>query len=177
MKNYTLEVRTIQQDEAKMNIFYQGWIISVLNKKFHRMFLSLYYTHPPLSKINQHIQLQHSIVIFHHKLLVNQWNDPLSSWCESVFNQFFVPSWIGSCFSLNRVKKSVFPPQISWSLKLWFDEWPLERIFINEFTFCLKKQHVSDCQKEISFVQIMHLKLTFLIPDNIKSYYSQSIAR
>ena len=69
------------------------------------------------------------------------------------------------------------PPQISWSLKLWFDEWPLERIFINEFTFCLKKQHVSDCQKEISVVQIMHLKLTFLTPDNIKSYYSQSIAR
>ena len=42
----------------------------------------------------------------------------------------------------------------------------------------VKKGHVSDCQKKISFVQIMHLKLTFLFPDNIKSYISsQSVAR
>ena len=33
-----------------------------------------------------------------------------------------------------------------------------------------KKQHVSNCQKKISFVQITHLKLTFLTPSNIKSY-------
>ena len=33
-----------------------------------------------------------------------------------------------------------------------------------------KKQHVSDCQKKISFVQITHLKFTFLTPCNIESY-------
>ena len=34
-----------------------------------------------------------------------------------------------------------------------------------------KKQHVSDYEKKISFVQITLLKFTFLIPDDIKSYY------
>ena len=30
---------------------------------------------------------------------------------------------------------------------------------------------VSDCQKKMSFVQIMHLKLTFLTLGDINSYY------
>ena len=34
-----------------------------------------------------------------------------------------------------------------------------------------KKQRVSDCQKKTSFVQITHLKFTFLTLDYIKSYY------
>ena len=30
-----------------------------------------------------------------------------------------------------------------------------------------KKRHASDCQKKISFVEIIHLKFTFLTPDDI----------
>ena len=35
-------------------------------------------------------------------------------------------------------KKSVFLVQISWVLKLWFEDWPLWWIFIKELTFCSK---------------------------------------
>ena len=38
------------------------------------MLTSLYYMHPPLSKTHQNIQLRQSRIIFHQKLLVNQWN-------------------------------------------------------------------------------------------------------
>ena len=34
-----------------------------------------------------------------------------------------------------------------------------------------KKRHASDFQKKTSFVQISHLKFTFLTSDDIKSYY------
>ena len=68
------------------------------------------------------------------------------------------------------VKKSVFLVQISWILKLWFEDWPFKRIF-TRVHLLFKKRHVSDCQKEISFVQITHLKFTFLTPCDIKSYY------
>ena len=43
--------------------------------------------------------------------------------------------------------------------------------FYKRVQLLFKKRHVSDCQKEIFFVQITHLKFTFLTPDNIKSYY------
>ena len=47
--------------------------------------------------------------------------------------------------------------------------------FFKRAHLLLKKQHVSDCQKKISFVQIMHLKITFLSPDDINSCYWQPI--
>ena len=35
----------------------------------------------------------------------------------------------------------------------------------------LLKKHVSDCQKKMSFVQIIPLRVTFLTLGDIKSYY------
>ena len=43
--------------------------------------------------------------------------------------------------------------------------------FYKRIQLLFKKQHVSDYEKKISFVQITHFKFTFLIPDDIKSYY------
>ena len=43
--------------------------------------------------------------------------------------------------------------------------------FYKRVHLLFKKRHVSDCQKKISFVQITHLKFTFLTPYDIKSYY------
>ena len=36
--------------------------------------------------------------------------------------------------------------------------------FYKRVNLLFKKRHVSDCQKKISYVQITHLKLTFLVP-------------
>ena len=47
--------------------------------------------------------------------------------------------------------------------------------FFKRALLLLKKQHASDCQKKISFVQIMHLKITILSPGDIKSCYQQPI--
>ena len=68
-------------------------------------------------------------------------NDAPSSRCKSVFNLFFVPLWIVSCFWVNRVKKTIFLIQISWILKLWFEDQLTSLLtnFINEFTFCIKR--------------------------------------
>ena len=43
--------------------------------------------------------------------------------------------------------------------------------FYKRIRLLLRKGHVLDCRKKISFDQIMHLKLIFVSPDNIKSYY------
>ena len=37
--------------------------------------------------------------------------------------------------------------------------------FYKRVQLFFKKRHVSDCQKKISFVQITHLKFTYLIPE------------
>ena len=47
--------------------------------------------------------------------------------------------------------------------------------FYKRVHLLLKKQHLSDCQKKISFVQIMYLKHAILSPDDIKSCYQQPI--
>ena len=64
------------------------------------------------------------------------------------------------------VKKLVFLVQI-----LWIQDWSLWKDFYKRVHLLFKEQHVSDCQKIIFFVQIMHLKFTFLTSDDIKSYY------
>ena len=61
---------------------------------------------------------QSQIILIFTYYFVGTFNDPRSSWCESVLNLFFVPSWTGSCFCVNRVN-------LSWILKLWFEDWPL----------------------------------------------------
>ena len=61
---------------------------------------------------------QSQIILIFMYYFVGTFNDPRSSWCESVLNLFFVPSWTGSCFCVNRVN-------FSWILKLWFEDWPL----------------------------------------------------
>ena len=62
---------------------------------------------------------------------------PPSSWCKgylmySLFRcEFKVAfAWI--------VKKLVFLVQTLWILKLQFEDWPFQRIFIKAFTFCSK---------------------------------------
>ena len=89
---------------------------------------------------------------------------------ESVFNPFFVLSWIWSCFCVNREKISFPRPDfvdseiVIWGLTSLTD-------FYERVHLLFKKWHLSDCQKKISFVQITHLKFTFLTPYEIKSYY------
>ena len=39
--------------------------------------------------------------------------------------------------------------------------------FYKRVHILFKKRHASDCQKKISFVEIIHLKFTFLTPDDI----------
>ena len=89
---------------------------------------------------------------------------------ESVFNPFFVLSWIWSCFCVNREKISFPRPDfvdseiVIWGLTSLTD-------FYKRVHLLFKKWHLSDCQKKISFVQITHLKFIFLTPYEIKSYY------
>ena len=93
-----------------------------------------------------------------------------SSWCESVFNLFSVPSWIWSCFCVNCEKISFSRPAfvdseiVIWKLTFLTDFYKIVHLLF-------KKRHVLDCQKKISFAQITHLKFTFLFPDDIKIYY------
>ena len=89
---------------------------------------------------------------------------------ESVFNPFFVLSWIWRCFYVNREKISFPRPDfvdfeiVIWGLTSLTD-------FNKRAHLLFKKRNVSHCQKKISFVQIAHLKFTFLTPYEIKSYY------
>ena len=89
---------------------------------------------------------------------------------ESVFNPFFVPSWIWSYFCVNREKISFPRPDfvdcetVIWGLTSLTDFYKRVHLFF-------KKRHASDCLKKISFVQITHMKFTFLTPYDIKSYY------
>ena len=95
---------------------------------------------------------------------------PPSSWYESVFNLFFVPSWISNCFCVNGEKMSFSRPDfmdseiVIWGLTSLAD-------FYKRVQCLFKKRHVSDCQKKISYVQKTHLKFIFLTPGDIKSYY------
>lgn len=64
------------------------------------------------------------------------YNKPLkliSLWFESV-KRDLIP---GRSYQNTRI--SVFLVQISRILKLWFEDWPLKWIFINKFTFRLRK--------------------------------------
>ena len=95
---------------------------------------------------------------------------PSSSRYESLFNLFLVPSWIWSCFCVNGEK-------ISFSCPDFVDSeiviWGLTSLtnFYKRVHLSFRKQHVSNWQKKISFVQITHLKFVLLTPNNIKSYY------
>ena len=86
---------------------------------------------------------------------------PPSSRCESVFNLFFVLSYIWSFFCVNREKISFSRPDfvdseiVIWGLTSLMD-------FYKRVNLLFKKQLVSDCQKKISFVQTTwnsHFKL------------------
>ena len=95
---------------------------------------------------------------------------PPRSWCERVFNLFFVPTWISSCFCVNGKKISfsrsdfVDSEIVIWGLTSATD-------FYKSVQLLFKKQYVSDCQKKISYIKITHLIFTFLTLDDIKSYY------
>ena len=84
-----------------------------------------------------------------------------SSWCESVFNLFFVPSWISSCFCVDGEKRSFYSPDFVDSEILI---WRLTSLmnFYKRVQLLFKKRRLSDCQKKIAFVQITHLKSTYL---------------
>ena len=95
---------------------------------------------------------------------------PPSSWYESVFNLFFVPSWISNCFCVNGEKMSFSRPDFMDSEIVIWGLTSLSN-FYERVQFLFKKRHVSDCQKKISYVQKTHLKFIFLTPGDIKSYY------
>ena len=87
---------------------------------------------------------------------------------ESMFNPFFVPLWIRSCFCVNGEKISFPRPDFVdsetaiWGLTSLTD-------FYKRVQLSFKKRHASDCQKKISFVQITRMKFTFLTPYDIKN--------
>ena len=64
-----------------------------------------------------------------HMILLKKSVYFVGTYSGSLFNLFFIPSWLWSCFCMNREKNqfssSSFP-------------WPLWRIFIKELTFCSK---------------------------------------
>ena len=86
--------------------------------------------------------------------------------CESLFTLFSVPSWIWSCFCVNREKISFSRSDFVVSE---IAIWRLISLtnFYKRVYILFKKRHASDCQKKISFVQIIHLKFTFLTLDDI----------
>ena len=101
---------------------------------------------------------------------------PPCSWWESVFNLFFVPSWISSLFYVNGEKISFSRPDfvnsetVIWGLTSLTD-------FYKKVQLLFKIRQVSDCQKKISFVQKTHLNshiklltLLFITPE-VKSYH------
>ena len=85
-----------------------------------------------------------------------------------MFNPFFVPLWIRSCFCVNGEKISFPRPDFVdsetaiWGLTSLTD-------FYKRVQLSFKKRHASDCQKKISFVQITRMKFTFLTPYDIKN--------
>ena len=95
---------------------------------------------------------------------------PSSSRYESLFNLFFVPSWIWSCSCVNGEKISFSCPDFE-DAKIAISGLTSLTNFYKRVHLSFRKQHVSNCQKKISFVQITPLKLPFLTPNNIKSYY------
>ena len=86
--------------------------------------------------------------------------------CESLFTLFSVPSWIWSCFCMNHEKISFSRSDFVVSE---IAIWRLISLtnFYKRVYILFKKRHASDCQKKISFVQIIHLKFTFLTLDDI----------
>ena len=64
-----------------------------------------------------------------------------------------------------------------WVFKCWDTYIPSVNKGLTDFYkkvhLLFKKRRASDCQKKIPFVQITHLKFTFLTPYDIKSYYQQ----
>ena len=94
---------------------------------------------------------------------------PPRSWCESVFNYFcsalnfelFLREWWKIKFFSTRFRG------------LWNFIWVLTSLmdFYKSVQLLFKRQHESDCQKKISFVQITHLKLTFFTLGDIQSYF------
>ena len=98
---------------------------------------------------------------------------PPRSWPESVFNLFFVPLWISGCFCVNGEKRSFSWPDFMDSEIVISGH--INRSYLTVFyesvQLLFKKQHVPDCQKKISLVQIMHLKFIFLTLDDLRIYY------
>ena len=86
--------------------------------------------------------------------------------CESLFTLFSVPSWIWSCFCVNREKISFSRSDFVVSEIAIWRLISLTNIYKRVYIL-FKKRHASDCQKKISFVQIIHLKFTFLTLDDI----------
>ena len=122
-------------------------------------------------KVKQHWGwVEKSVAYKKSVYFVGSSNDPPRSWCESVFNLSFAPSWISSCFCVNGEKKSFSRPDFVDSETAI---WGLTSLtgFYKSVQLLFKKQHVSDCQNKISFVQITHLKFAFLTLDDIKSFY------
>ena len=93
-----------------------------------------------------------------------------SSRCKRVFNLFFIPSWIWSCFCVDCEKVGFSCPYFVdseiaiWGLTSLMD-------FYKRVHLLFKKRNMPDCQNKISFVQIKHPKVIFLTPEDIKSYY------
>ena len=101
---------------------------------------------------------------------------PPSSWCKSIFNLFFVPSWISSFFYLNGEKISFSRLYfVSFETVIWGLTFLMN--FYKRVQLLFKKRQVSDFQKKISFVQKTYvdshnklLTLLFVTPD-VKSYH------
>ena len=96
---------------------------------------------------------------------------PLAAGVKAYLIYFFcsVVNWkLFLCESCEKI--SLFRPDfmdseiVIWGLTSLTD-------FYKRVHLLLNKHHASDCQKKISFVQIIPPKLTFLSRDNIKSYY------
>ena len=64
------------------------------------------------------------------------YNYPPSNRFESVFHLFLFRRELEVVLVWIVWKKIRIFVQISWILKLWFEDWPLYRIFINKLTFC-----------------------------------------
>ena len=82
----------------------------------------------------------------------------------------FVPPWISSCFCVNDEKlRFSRPDSVGSEIFIWVLTSLMD--FYKSVQLLFKRQHESDCQKKISFVQITHLKLTFFTLGDIQSYF------